>query len=501
MNSISKAPISLDTFKDWWGDNHPILLDTSAELPQYYELFLRFFQILHDGGMEIASDIMPDKAKLMAITAAVKFAEAVEDLAGLNTLQILSKYIPYTDDITTWIIGMIRPVTAISDECRKNLQDEIDKQVARIKAAKQESLLVDWMRKCLKSKDFLKFKEVALWFVNNHFILSSYTEEPCYQMLDLFSPMYRHSKNESQQIAQSYVGFNWTFHINGTDSFTIPQIIKEWAELHMKTCLEKLPLSKMEVLMPTLYQVGKDYKDGGRELINQQGKRYHVVYGLCDKTVMPDMVLQSMLVVYGGKAHFNGPSVWHKKFKWGSWDDEVMSQAISQPERSQKLYPRLAVKKPLQVIAYDFEPVDASEDYKAMLGITFDYYNDNTPEALDGCLTIMENWAKKAEEFLLDSEKQDRVFFIAYGIIRLFPLYYVEYGMADYTRFNSRIRNLFTRLENALAAGYPTRVGHDMRGEVTKMFIKTLIELNKHPFFKDYKVYNLNHLVKVVKKL
>ena len=32
--------------------------------------------------------------------------------------------------------------------------------------------------------------------------------------------------------------------------------------------------------------------------------------------------------------------------------------------------------------------------------------------------------------------------------------------MADYTRFNSRIRNLFTWLENALVAGYPTGEGH-----------------------------------------
>lgn len=64
MNENTKTPISIDTFKDWWGDNHPILLDTTAELPQYYEVFLRFFDILHNGGMEIAPDIKPDKAKL-----------------------------------------------------------------------------------------------------------------------------------------------------------------------------------------------------------------------------------------------------------------------------------------------------------------------------------------------------------------------------------------------------------------------------------------------------
>lgn len=494
-------PITIEEFKEWWRDNHPILLDTTEELPQYYEVFLRFFHILHRGGMEIASDIKPDKAKLMAITAAVKFAEAVEDLAGLNTLQILGKYIPYADDIITWIIAMIRPVTSVSDECRKDLKAEIEKQVDKIKASGKAPLLVDWMQKCLKSKDFLKIKEVALWFVNNHFVLSSYTEEPRYQMLDTFAPMYRNSMNESQQIAQSYVSFNWTFHINGTSSFTIPQIIKEWAEVHMSKQFEKLPLTKMEVLMPTLYKPGKNYKDGGKELINQQGKRYHVVFDMCDPLTQPDMVMQSMLVIYGGRAHFNGPSVWHKMYKWGTWNDEVMSQAISTPERRQNLYPRLAVKKPLQIIAYDFTPVDASKDYEAMLGCTFDYYNDNTPEALDGCLTIMENWAKKAEELLPSSSEHYRVFFITYGIIHLFPIYYVEYGMADYTRFNSRIRNLFTRLENAFVAGYLTGEGHNLRGMATKMLVKTFIDFNKHPFFKDYKLYNLNHLVKTLKKM
>lgn len=493
MKMTATPVIPIDEFKEWWGDNHPILLDVSKELPYYYEVFLRFYDILHNGGMQIDEDITSEKASLMSITAAVKFAELVEDLAGPNTLQILSKYIPSTDDFITWIIGMIRPVTFVSDECRKKLQAEITGSVANVTS----HLLLDWMKKCLKSKDFLKYKEVALWFVNDHYVLSSYTEEPRYMMLDIFSPMFKNVSYESQQVAQSYIGFNWTFHIS-ENSFTIPQLVKEWATANMPA--GRLPLQKMVVLMPTLYKVEKTYEDGV-DLVNQQGKQYHAVYDLCSRMSIRETIYQSLLVVYAGNAHFNGPSVLQELRRFGTWRDEQMNAIFRKPETYKDIYPRLAIKKALQDVDYDFVPEDPAEEYEKKFMDTFDYYSDNTPHSLDGCLTVMEGWATKAEQLLPSIEDHFRVFCIAFGIFRLFPVYYVNYEMADYTRYNGRIRNLFTRLENALVAGYLTGEGHNERGTAPQGFIKLFIELNKHPFYKDLKRYNLNHLIKTLKKM
>lgn len=148
MNMTIPPVIPIDEFKEWWGDNHPILLDVSKEIPYYYKVFLRFYDILHNGGMQIDEDITSEKASLMSITAAVKFAELVEDIAGPNTLQFLSKYIPSTDDFITWIIGMIRSVTFVSDECRKQLQEEITHSVAGVKT----HLLLDWMKNASRAE-------------------------------------------------------------------------------------------------------------------------------------------------------------------------------------------------------------------------------------------------------------------------------------------------------------------------------------------------------------
>ena len=80
------------------------------------------------------------------------------------------------------------------------------------------------------------------------------------------------------------------------------------------------------------------------------------------------------------------------------------------------------------------------------------------------------------------------------------PIYHETTFLSGYTKFNSRIRSLYERLESALVAAYPQCYDVHLSSEVTKLFIAQLIDLNKHPFFKKDKVYNLNHLIKELRK-
>ena len=479
-------------FSSWWREGHPKLLDVSSEVPFYYGVYQRIADILKGGAMVIDKSVKPYKARMMADTAAVSYTHFVEDLAGPFTFDIISRHIPDCKDTILWIISMIRPVTELTEEGRKELEAEIVRSVNEVKS----HLLLDWMVEKLNSHEFLDCKEVALWMVNNHYIMRSYAEAPLYDTLSLMTEFFDHTP-ESQQATQSYVAFLWKFRFC-EDAFTIIDLLKEWGRV-AKRVLPFRSIYEMESLSLTLYEPICDLKDFVL-LRNQDGELMDVYWDMCDHTMRKDTVMLSMLTKYFTGYHFNGPSVHFPKDRFGRWDNEVMWKQFTDLELSDNLYPKIHVKRPAMAIDFDTVPDVPSEYYEQAIYSIFNYYVDNTPEDIDGCLTALEAWASKAEALLPDTPNHYLAFCISFTIIRLFPSYYESNYWAGYTKFNSRMRNLYARLEACLIASYLKGFDAELTSAVSKVFIAQLIELNKHPFFKKEKIYNLNHLIKELRK-
>ena len=479
-------------FYKWWREEHPKLLDVSSEVPFYYGVYQRIADILQGGAMVIDKSVKADKARMMTDTAAVCYTHFVEDLAGARTFEIISRHIPDCKDPILWIISMIRPVTELTEEGRKLLEDEITRSATQV----ESHLLLEWMIEKLNSTVFLDVKEVALWMLHNHYLMRTYAEAPMYDTLGLMTEFFDFTV-ESQQAAQSYVAFLWKFRMGG-DAFTVIDLLKEWGSEEERVYPFR-SIYEMVSIAPTLYEPISNLKSFA-VLRNQEGELLDVYWDECDPIDRKDVVMLSMVTKFFSGYHFNGPSVCFPKDRFGRWHNEVMWQQFTDLEYKPDLYPKLRVKRPPMPIDYDRIPDNPSEDYEKAIRDVFAYYVDSTPEDIDGCLTALEGWVTRAEAMLPDSDKHNLVFFLTFSILRLFPIYHETTFLSGYTKFNSRIRSLYERLESALVAAYPQCYDVHLSSEVTKLFIAQLIDLNKHPFFKKDKVYNLNHLIKELRK-
>ena len=160
-----------------------------------------------------------------------------------------------------------------------------------------------------------------------------------------------------------------------------------------------------------------------------------------------------------------------------------------------------APKKQPFMLDYSKVPEDPRQFYEESMRAAFAYYGDSTEQDLDGCLQVMEGWAHQAEIFVHEQGSNFLTFCITTYAMRLFSEYHTEHGYAKYPKYNGRIRHLYQSLEKSLLAGYLTGEGHNQLLSATSTFINFLLEVNQQPFFKRDKIYNLNHLIKELRKI
>lgn len=468
------TPLSPTDFSTLWKRHHSNTLDLREELPTYYEIFRRIFCILH-GALQTDVAVDPEKARMMEETASLLFTLHVEDLAGPNTHRIVQEYFTDCSDVIAWVIAMLRPACTLSEEHRAQLQEEILHSCQQVTSHK----LLDWFREGLSSDNFLHYKDVALWFVNCHYLVQSYAEAPFLDVLDALHPLYGDT-NEWQQAAQSYVAFSWTFRMDDRD-FTIPEMLQRFSPRHTPK------------VYPWSYYRPVHADSISVDLEDKAGNLHHTLFDLCDTRLRTGRVMHSLLVDFAGNAHFNGPSVWVIARHFRTTLDEQFCDKLVDLEYADNLYPHPAQHKPLYTAEWPQPTKDPMLVYADHLRALYTYYNDITEEDISDCLQVLDTWLTIAEERMDTSPA--RSFAFACCLFTTFPDYYEDSEMHLFPSIRPRLRPLLARAEEIMVATFTRTFSI-----CASAFIGMFIELNKLPFYKVHKVYNLNRLIKRLRK-